>query len=269
MFRPLESKFVNFTRFAAIFDAYKPYDAIYKRAFAGVFLSDVNKNSYCRLVRHPTCTITPKAGWWTKHAWEIHKVSYVNAIPKSIDDQQISLVAIMGFRMIFTNSMNGIRTACSTRRKTIYRSVREIMSKPPNFMTVCSNGYWRNAKKYIIPSFIVEPNIDGSGNWLEKRRMNGSIFMTFRRDDLEKNFLMSDFTTVLSRMAVWRNNYEAIVLPLRSLRTGTLKKDLSTEFLSSPTLPKWCILARLRYPWTNQKERLREDFLKGHLLFFP
>ena len=37
MFRPLESKFVNFTRFPAIFDVYKPYDAIYKRAFAGVF----------------------------------------------------------------------------------------------------------------------------------------------------------------------------------------------------------------------------------------
>jgi hypothetical protein len=54
MFRPLESKFVNFTRFPAIFDVYKPYDAIYKRAFAGVFLSDVNQNSYCRLVRHPT-----------------------------------------------------------------------------------------------------------------------------------------------------------------------------------------------------------------------
>lgn len=116
MFRPLESKFVNFTRFPAIFDVYKPYDAIYKRGFAGAFLSDVNQNSYCRLVWHPTCTITPKAGWWTKHAWEIHKVSYVNAIPKSIDDQQISLFTIMGFRMIFTNSMNGIRTACSTRR---------------------------------------------------------------------------------------------------------------------------------------------------------
>jgi hypothetical protein len=60
MFRPLESKFVNFTRFPAIFDVYKPYDAIYKRAFVGAFLSDVNKNSYCRLVRHPACTITPK-----------------------------------------------------------------------------------------------------------------------------------------------------------------------------------------------------------------
>jgi len=68
MFTSIKSKFVNFTRFPAIFNVYKPYDAIYKRAFAGVFLSDVNQNSYCRLVRHPTCTITPKAGWWTKHA---------------------------------------------------------------------------------------------------------------------------------------------------------------------------------------------------------
>ena len=144
------------------------------------------------------------------------------------------------------------------------------MSKPPNFMTVYSNAYWRNAKKYSIPSFIVEPIIDGSGNWLEKRRMNGSIRMIFRRDTtLEKNFLISDFTTVLSGRAVWWNYYEAIVLTLRPLRIGTLKKDLSTEFLSSPSLPKWCIPSRLRYPRTNQKERLREDFLKGHLLFFP
>jgi hypothetical protein len=105
---------------------------------------------------------------------------------------------------------------------------------------------------------------------LEKRRMNGSIRMIFRRDTtLEKNFLISDFTTVLSGRAVWWNYYEAIVLTLRPLRTGTLKKDLSTEFLSSPSLPKWCILSRLRHPRTNQKERLREDFLKGHLLFFP
>jgi len=38
IFWSFKSKFVNFTRFPAIFDAYKPYDAIYKRAFAGVFL---------------------------------------------------------------------------------------------------------------------------------------------------------------------------------------------------------------------------------------
>jgi hypothetical protein len=49
MFRSFKSKFVNFMRFPVIFDAYKPYDAIYKRAFAGAFLSDVNQNSYRRL----------------------------------------------------------------------------------------------------------------------------------------------------------------------------------------------------------------------------
>jgi hypothetical protein len=49
MFRSLESKFGNFTRFPVIFDIYKLYDAIYKRAFAGAFLSDVNRNSYRRL----------------------------------------------------------------------------------------------------------------------------------------------------------------------------------------------------------------------------
>jgi hypothetical protein len=49
MFGSIISKFVNFTRFPVIFDIYKPYDAIYKRAFAGAFLSDVNQDSYRKL----------------------------------------------------------------------------------------------------------------------------------------------------------------------------------------------------------------------------
>jgi len=52
-----------------------------------------------------------------------------------------------------------------------------------------------------------------------------SICMIFRRDGtLQKNFLISDFTTVLLRMAVRRNYDEAIGLSLRPLRYGTLKK---------------------------------------------
>jgi len=48
MFGSFKSKFVNFTRFPVIFDTYKPYDAIYKRAFVIAFLSDVNQDSYRR-----------------------------------------------------------------------------------------------------------------------------------------------------------------------------------------------------------------------------
>jgi hypothetical protein len=62
MFGSFKSKFVNFTRFPVIFDTHKPYDAIYKRAFVGAFLSDVNQDSYRRLDFYkPPAPLRPNA----------------------------------------------------------------------------------------------------------------------------------------------------------------------------------------------------------------
>ncbi len=134
--------------------------------------------------------------------------------------------------------------------------IGRLCQSPRIFMTVYSNAHWRNAKKYLIHSFIGEPtSMERAIDWRNVEWMDPYVWYSEGILFLRRIFLISDFTTVLSRMAVWWNYYEAIVLTLRPHRTGTLKKDLSTEFLSSPSLPKWCIQARLQYPWTNQKER--------------
>jgi hypothetical protein len=115
MFGSFKSKFVNFTRFPVIFDTHKPYDAIYKRAFVGAFLSDVNQDSYRRLDFYkPPAPLRPNADGGRSMRQEYTWYRMKNAIPKRIDDQNILI--LWGFRMIFTNPMNGIRTTCGTRK---------------------------------------------------------------------------------------------------------------------------------------------------------
>jgi len=159
MFRSIKSKFVNFTRFPVIFDTYKPYDAIYKRAFAGAFLSDVNQNPYRRLdFDKPPAPVRPNVDDGRSMRQEYTGYRMKNAIPKRIDDQ--NNFTLLGFTNDFHQSYE--RDPDSLR----YPEINYVQVGPGDYVkapgcpTVHSNGNWRNAKK-ISYTFIVEPIITG------------------------------------------------------------------------------------------------------------